>query len=193
MAGGPQCPWPGPLSGVYWSARTGGHVIYESRLELARLLLADFDPVVTAIGPAVPAACAGGRPDPPSRAGFLLASADRTVRVVNVKPAARLADPAVAEAPAWPGELFVARGWGYGVWSGADPALLANIRFLAGYRRQGMPPDAVTAAVLGEVRPGERVGGLLDRLERSWRRVGARAPATALASRGPYPPESRVG
>jgi hypothetical protein len=105
---------------------------------------------------------------------FLLASADRTVRVVNVKPADRLADPAVAEAPAWPGELFVARGWGYEVWSGADPALLANIRFLAGYRGQGMPPDAVTAAVLGEVRPSERVRGLLDRLERSWRRVGAR-------------------
>ena len=79
----------------YWSATTAGHVIYESRLELARLLLADFDPVATAIGPAVPATCAdGGRirrhvPD------FLLASAHRTVRVVNVKPATRLADPAV--------------------------------------------------------------------------------------------------
>jgi hypothetical protein len=35
--------------GSYWSATTGGHVIYESRLELARLLLADFDPDVTAI------------------------------------------------------------------------------------------------------------------------------------------------
>jgi hypothetical protein len=30
--------------GYYWSATSGGHVIYESRLELARLLLADFDP-----------------------------------------------------------------------------------------------------------------------------------------------------
>ncbi len=36
-------------SGWYWSATTGGHVVYESRLELARLLLADFDPQVTAI------------------------------------------------------------------------------------------------------------------------------------------------
>ena len=35
--------------GYYWSATSGGHVIYESRLELARLLLADFDPGVTAI------------------------------------------------------------------------------------------------------------------------------------------------
>jgi len=29
------------LSGSYWAATTGGHVVYESRLELARLLLAD--------------------------------------------------------------------------------------------------------------------------------------------------------
>jgi hypothetical protein len=35
--------------GHYWSATTGGHVMYESRLELARLLLADFSPDVTAV------------------------------------------------------------------------------------------------------------------------------------------------
>jgi hypothetical protein len=31
-------------SGWYWLATTGGHVAYESRLELARILLADRDP-----------------------------------------------------------------------------------------------------------------------------------------------------
>ena len=30
-------------SGTYWCATDQGHVIYESRLELARLLFADFD------------------------------------------------------------------------------------------------------------------------------------------------------
>jgi hypothetical protein len=35
--------------GSYWAAPTGTLVIYESRLELARLLLADFDPGVTGI------------------------------------------------------------------------------------------------------------------------------------------------
>ena len=30
-------------SGPYWSSTVGGHIIYESRLELARLLFADFD------------------------------------------------------------------------------------------------------------------------------------------------------
>ena len=49
-------PWRGTPSargahypGCYWSATTSTHVIYESRLELARLLIADFDPAVTAI------------------------------------------------------------------------------------------------------------------------------------------------
>jgi hypothetical protein len=37
------------LPGMYWSATTGGHVVYESRLELARLLLADFDSEVVGI------------------------------------------------------------------------------------------------------------------------------------------------
>ena len=33
-------------SGTYWFATTGDHVIYESRLELARLLFADYDRTV---------------------------------------------------------------------------------------------------------------------------------------------------
>ncbi|WP_449479471.1 hypothetical protein [Streptomyces diastaticus] len=36
-------------SGSYWSSTQSDHVIYESRLELARLLYADFDRGVTGI------------------------------------------------------------------------------------------------------------------------------------------------
>ncbi|WP_162824261.1 TnsA-like heteromeric transposase endonuclease subunit [Peterkaempfera bronchialis] len=36
-------------SGNYWCATMGAHVLYESRLELARLMMADFDPQVVAI------------------------------------------------------------------------------------------------------------------------------------------------
>jgi hypothetical protein len=36
-------------SGTWWSATMRDHVIYESRLELSRLLLADFDPDVRRI------------------------------------------------------------------------------------------------------------------------------------------------
>jgi hypothetical protein len=167
--------------GWYWSATAGGDVIYESRLGLARLLLAGLAPDVVAIAaqPFLLRARGGGRvrrhvPD------FLLVHADQMVRVVNVKPAARLADPAVAAALAWPGELFEARGRVREIWAGAGPVLLANVRFLAGYRGPGMPPGAVTGAVLGEIWPGERLGGLLDRLERGWPRPLARAALLRL-------------
>jgi hypothetical protein len=82
----------------------------------------------------------------------------------------------------WPGrgELFEVRGWGHEVWTGADPVLLANVRFLAGYRRPGMPPDTVTAAVLGEIGPGERIGRLLDRLEDGWPRPAAKTAVLRL-------------
>src|ERR1039457_4558951 len=52
---------------------------------------------------------------------FLLGLRGATVRVVNVKPAGRLADPKIAEALAWPGELFRAHGWDYQGWAGEGP------------------------------------------------------------------------
>lgn len=36
-------------SGLYWSSTMRDHVVYESRLELTRLLYADFDQVVTGV------------------------------------------------------------------------------------------------------------------------------------------------
>ncbi|HEX6527209.1 MAG TPA: TnsA-like heteromeric transposase endonuclease subunit [Streptosporangiaceae bacterium] len=72
---------------------------------------------------------------------FLLTHADGSVRVVNVKPAGTLAEPRIAEALAWPGRLVEGHGWQYEIWSGADPMLLANLRFLGGYRRPGLLPE----------------------------------------------------
>jgi hypothetical protein len=68
------------LPGLYWSATTGGHVIYESRLELARLLLADFDPDVVGIAAQPLLVRDGDRRHVPD---FL--RADRSVLIVNVK------------------------------------------------------------------------------------------------------------
>jgi len=65
-----------------------------------------------------------------------------------VKPADRLKRPPVAEALSWAGEVFAGRGWEHEVWSAADPMMLANVRFLAGYRRSAMPnPDSIAVAV----------------------------------------------
>ncbi|WP_433178785.1 TnsA-like heteromeric transposase endonuclease subunit [Actinoallomurus sp. CA-150999] len=145
-------------SGSYASATTGGHVVYESRLELARLLLADFDPAVRAIfaQPCRLVARVGDRvrrhvPD------FLLVKRSGTVRVVNVKPASRLEDPKIAEALAWPGELVRRHGWEYEVWSGADPVLLENVRVLAAYRRPGVVPASEIERAWRSVADGDQM------------------------------------
>lgn len=163
--------------GYFWSATMGAHVVYESRLELARLLLADFDCHVAVIAaqPFLLQARVDGRarrhvPD------FLLVHADRSVRVVNVKPVSRLADPRIEEALAWPGRLFQAHGWEHEIWSGADPVLLANLRFIAGYRRPGLLPDDLLDEVLAVVRPADTIGGVISRVP------GTRKPGEVKAA-----------
>lgn len=95
--------------GFYWSATTGRHVLYESRLELAWLLCADFDPAVVGIA-AQPFGLRSRVGDRPRRhvPDFLWLRADGSAGVVNVKPATALTDPDVAEALAWPGRLVEA-------------------------------------------------------------------------------------
>ena len=142
--------------------------MYESRLELARLMLADFDRAVTAVAaqPFWLRFRDGGRvrrhvPD------FLLVRADRSVLLVNIKPAGQAADPEVAEALEWPGRLAAGHGWDYEVWTGADPVYLGNVRFLAGYRRPWVVPAAWAEAVLALRRPGDTVRSLACRAARA--------------------------
>ncbi|MET8331560.1 TnsA-like heteromeric transposase endonuclease subunit [Streptomyces sp. NPDC005181] len=168
-------------SGKYSSATTGGHVVYESRLELARLLLADFDSAVQGIfaQPCRLAARVGDRvrhhvPD------FLLVMCSGTVRVVNVKPAGRLQDPKIVEALAWPGELFRQHGWEYEIWSGADRVLLENVRFLAGYRRRGVVPEAEVEQAWQQVVDGDGLGLAERRLAGDRPPEEARPPLMAL-------------
>src|SRR5699024_8895744 len=88
-------------SGTYWSATEGRHVIYESRLELARLLFADFDGSVHRIC-AQPFLLTVRHNDVEHKhiPDFLLIT-DRGPKVVDVKPARRLAKPEVASTFAW--------------------------------------------------------------------------------------------
>lgn len=172
-------------SGWYWSATTG-HVVYESRLELARLLLADFDPRVVAIAaqPFCVTAESGGErrrhvPD------FLLLDAEGAVTVVNVKPADQLARPKVAAALAWAEKVFTGRGWRHEVWSGTSltsPTTLANVRFLAAYRY----PDRVDAAVVSWLEQQVTTNAFLGGLESGWpeRAADVRAAALHLVWRG---------
>ncbi|MGA5522901.1 TnsA-like heteromeric transposase endonuclease subunit [Streptomyces pseudogriseolus] len=122
-------------SGIYWSATVRDHVIYESRLELARLLFADFDPAVRSIvaQPFLLKTEVDGKlrkhiPD------YLLVT-DQGPVVVDVKPLHWLSKPEVAFTFVWSRRVVEPRGWQYEVWSEPPTAQLENIRFLAGYRR----------------------------------------------------------
>ncbi|MGP5838827.1 TnsA-like heteromeric transposase endonuclease subunit [Brachybacterium alimentarium] len=123
-------------SGLFWSATTRGHVPYESRLELDRLWLADFDPEIVWIA-AQPMWLRGRDGNTLRRHApdFLLLGAGGGVTVVDVKPAPFAARPQVAAVFTWTSGICAARGWRYEVWSGGDPIHLANIRALATARR----------------------------------------------------------
>lgn len=144
-------------SGFYWSSTMHDHVIYESRLELSRLLYADFDPAVRAIfaQPFLLSAQVEGRsrrhvPD------FLLLT-DAVPVVVDVKPARLLGEEKVAFTLGWTRHAVAARGWGYEVFTEPAVARLENIRFLAGYRRA----DLIDPVVVREVRAAGLAGGTL--------------------------------
>lgn len=148
-------------SGLYWSSTTGGHLAYESRLELARLLLADFDPQVGWIvsQPFLIEATVSGQtrrhvPD------FALIDRQGLITIVNVKPASRLGDAKVAATLAWAGMALGLRGWRHEVWSGAPEVLLANVRFLAGYRRRDRFDGALLDNVLAAVAEPRSIGGV---------------------------------
>ncbi len=141
-------------SGTYWSATNQDHVIYESRLELGRLLLADFDTSVKHVvaQPFLLRATVDSRvrrhiPD------FLLVTDDGPM-VVDVKPMHRLADQRTQFTFAWTRELVEARGWRYDVWSGASTSELRNVRFLSGYRRS----ELFSSALLEDLMAGELDG-----------------------------------
>ncbi len=148
-------------SGSYWSATTGSHVVYESRLELSRLILADFDARTVAIAAQPFLLDQDGRRHIPD---FLFLDATGLVTVVNVKPAERLGRPKVKEALEWAGTLFESRGWRSEVWSGTDPVVMSNVRFLAGYRRPALLDPTRVVLVAQAAESGATIGEIEARV-----------------------------
>jgi len=138
------------FSGSYWASTMQAPVGYESRLEYANLLLSDFDPRVEWIL-SQPFLMEGDDHGTTRKhiPDYLVAHTDRSVCVIDVKPAAKLHIPAVRDSLAWSRRLIEAHGWEYQVCSEPDPVVLANVQFLAGYRRGfQFDGDQVDAAVM---------------------------------------------
>jgi hypothetical protein len=122
-------------SGSFWSATERDLVIYESRLELARLLFADFDRSVQRIlaQPFLLRAEVAGAPRK-HVPDYLLFTSSGPV-VVDVKPRSRATKPDNMFVFGWTRQAVESRGWRYEVWSEPQHVELENVRFLAGYRR----------------------------------------------------------
>ena len=163
------------FSGMYWSATERRHVPYESRLELARLMFADFDPVVRRIAaqPFLLVAEVDGKlrrhvPD------YLLLT-DHGPVVVDVKPRSRWSDPTVAFTLGWARSVVEAQGWRYEVAGEPSEVELANVRFLAGYRREQL----FGTELLAELRAQDLTGATLGE---AFRCLPSRSDASVRAS-----------
>jgi hypothetical protein len=153
-------------SGWYWAATTRQMVVYESRLELARIMLADFDPSVQSIvaQPLQLTGPDGGRvrrhvPD------LVLVDRAGAVTVVDVKSPHKREDPQVRALMAWTRDVVGLRGWGFEEWYGAPRQLLANVSFLAGYRRESVVDQSLIGEVLTAAEHGSRIADVERTLE----------------------------
>lgn len=128
--------------GLFWLATTRRTVVYESLLELDRLWLADFDRQTVRI--ATQPFHLQGQDGAHLRRhvpDMLLEHSNGSFTLVDVKPATRLSDKRVQDQFSWTARLCRAKGWDYEVWSGADPVLMRNLRFIAvGRRAQFLHP-----------------------------------------------------
>jgi hypothetical protein len=60
----------------------------------------------------------------------------------------------------WTARVVGWRGWAFEAWSGADARLLANVQFLAGYRRAQVVEQTLIAPVMGMAEQQGTVGGI---------------------------------
>src|SRR4051794_36949570 len=123
------------LSGLWWSATTGGHVGYESWLERDHAMLLDFDPAVVGIA-SQPfwlhwAGEAGERGAPAP--DFFARRADGSAAVIDCRPVERRRPRDVAKFDATAKACGLV-GWEYRLVGAPDAIMTANVRWLAGYR-----------------------------------------------------------
>lgn len=123
------------LSGLWWTATTGGHVGFESWLERDNLMLLDFDPAVVGIA-SQPfwlrwADEAGERlshaPD------FFARRADGSAVVIDCRPVERRKPRDVAKFDATAAACALV-GWEYRLLGAPEAIETENVRWLAGYR-----------------------------------------------------------
>ncbi|WP_433208557.1 TnsA-like heteromeric transposase endonuclease subunit [Nocardia sp. CA-107356] len=120
--------------GLYFAACMGGHIGFESWLERDHLMLLDFSPQVTAIA-AQPfwLSWPTGEMRRRHAPDFFVRLADGRGVVIDVRADDRIED-SDAEAFAATAAACESVGWGYRRVGTPEAVLVANVRWLAGYR-----------------------------------------------------------
>lgn len=89
---------------------------------------------------------------------FLILRRGRVPLVADVKPRHLLARPKVAFSLGWAREAVESRGWEFEAWCEPPEAELANVRFLAGYRRAWLFDPELVAEIRGADLDGATLG-----------------------------------
>lgn len=134
--------WPG----LWWSSTMAGHVGYESWLERDQAMLLDFEPEVTAFASqpfwllfyAEDGSARSHAPD------YFARRSDGTAVVVDCRPDDRIRERD-AEAFAATARACELVGWEYRRVGSAEPVMVENVRWLAGYRQPRFLRSAIAA------------------------------------------------
>ncbi|MEU6609012.1 TnsA-like heteromeric transposase endonuclease subunit [Streptomyces shenzhenensis] len=154
----------GNRCGWYSSATCGGHVGYESWLERDRLMPLDFDPLVTDMA-SQPFRLSWTSTDGKRvrhTPDFFVRRADGTGLVVDVRPDERI-EPDDAAKFAVTAAACRAVGWDFQRVGTPEAVLMANVRWLGGYRHPQVHRPEVAARLVEVFADG---GGLLAGVRR---------------------------
>ncbi len=182
--------------GWYWSATCGDHVGFESWLERDRLVLIDFDPLVTGMA-SQPFRLSWTGPDGKRirhTPDFFVRRSDGTGLVVDVRPDDRI-EPRDAVKFAATAAACSLVGWDFMRVGAPDAVLMANARWLAGYRHPRVHRPDVAARLMaafaenaplleGARKVGDPIAVFPVLYHLLWRRVLAADVETALLSAG---------
>lgn len=166
----------------YWVATTGGTVSCESHLERHHAMLLDFDPRVRGlVGQPFRLFWPGRRGGRGHVPDFFARLGDGGGLVVDVRPDGQIGSDD-AEAFAATARACELAGWSFRRVGLIDPLLLANVKWLAGYRHPRNQQDAVAEKLeevfaeplpllAGAERFGDRLAVLPVLYHLLWRRV----------------------
>lgn len=150
------------LPGLYWFETTGRHVIYESLLEMSVLQMLDFDPDVVAVT-AQPFQMLLPLGPKPKRyvPDYFVRLLSGHGRVVEVKPSKFAETSKLRRVLSAARKVCAEVGWDYEVATEFEAVTIANVGWLAGYRRKPLMLEDFADPLIEAAKSGVALDNLL--------------------------------